>query len=235
MHKMNELRTLPRDSQPGDGFALPCQSNVSRSELLVQAQVQSFAWTENTFAEFFGGATQPRRAARAWAARLERQGMLHSSLIDCQEIAIGDKPLCASWMRDCDMDRVAYALERRFRGSSRPIRVFWPSEEFAKRHGSWTGAENYPCPHKASHDLLITRVWLELLKTRPRTALTCWTSERALVWSRKIDSRRGPTPDALITAGERVTAIEIGGAYPAAWLRHHIERFESQSWAWEIW
>jgi len=208
--------------------------NGGRHDLLA-GLVQSFAWTTNLMASFFAGSGNPKRAAAAFAARYERQGLLRSALIDCQCVDAGDEPLCASWMEEQNVDRVAYALERRFAAKSKPTRIFWPSENFAAMHGSWTGAASYPCPHKVSHDLIVTSVWLRLLCRSPKVALEQWISEREYGWLMDLALRNGPRPDAQIVDGDLVTAIEIGGNYPAAWLRHHIGRFEAQGWAWEIW
>lgn len=167
--------------------------------LLQTGLTLNLAWTRRLLTHFFPQSANPESAAAAFARRYEDCGLLHSALIDCQEATIGNGPLCASWMEQYDVDGVAYALEQRFSGESKPTRIYWPSETFARRFGSWTGAACYPCPHKVSHDLLVTEVWLRFLKTRPQVALTAWTSERELQWTRNGQASRGPTPDALIT------------------------------------
>ncbi|MDZ4780709.1 MAG: hypothetical protein SGJ19_10685 [Planctomycetia bacterium] len=201
-----------------------------------QAFVQCFTWSIEHMAALHGEARNPFRAARAFAHRMERKNFLHSDLIDCQRVEIGERPLCTSQCSTCDIDRIAYQLERRFSGNSKPTRIFWPSTEFARRFGTWTGSDCYPCPHKVSHDLIVTSVWLGLLKAAPEVACNAWTSERLLMASAATSARRGPMPDAAICDEGKVhIAIEIGGNYPASWLRHHIERFEQAGWDWEIW
>lgn len=199
------------------------------------ALVQCFGWSIEHFAELHSEARNPRRAARAFASRMELGRLLKSELIDCQRVQIGDQPLCSSTnLRD--VDEVAYQLEQRFSGASKPTRIYWPSAEFAKRFGTWTGADRYPCPHKASHDLIVTSVWLRLLRADPKAALTAWVSERYLAAFSECSSNGGSMPDAAICDQDNVIiAIEIGGNYPASWLRHHITRFEQAGWEWQVW
>jgi len=206
------------------------------SALRMQAFTQTFAWTNPLLAELFSDTVNPSRAARAFAQRLLRKRLLRSGTFELQSACIGEQPLWSSAIeRKPDCDALAYALERRFSGASKPTRVYWPSREFAKRYGTWTGAESYSCPHKLSHDVLITAVWLRLWKQNPDTAISRWVSERRLQYEARCGDRRGPIPDALVTDGNSVTAIEIGGNYPAAWIRHHINRFEAAGWAWQLW
>ena len=204
--------------------------------LRMLAFLQSFAWTNCLLAELFPGTANPSRAAASFAQRLLRRGLLKCGIFDVQAAVIGKQSLWSSTNpQPPNIDALAYALEQRFAGASKPTRVYWPSNEFGKRYGTWAGAESYPCQHKLSHDVLTTAVWLHFLKHSPAAALVQWVPERWLQSASRRGDWRGPIPDALIQDGKCTTAIEIGGNYPAAWIRHHIERFEAAGWAWQLW
>lgn len=197
---------------------------------------QSSVWTAELFAALLGSASDPVRAARQQLRRLADDGLLCWGDFDVVPCRLGSDPL---WTSECsslpDFDALAYALEQRFEPPCRRTRVYWPSVAFGKRFGSWTGFDRYPCPHKVSHDVLISAVWLRYWQVSPATATQRWMSERRLQWLARTNSQTGPIPDALIIGSERPKAIEIGGNYPASWLRHHVERFEKCGWDWEIW
>ena len=212
------------------------QTGNATSKLRMRAFVQCFAWTTGLLANLFSESANPSRAADAFANRLVRKGQLKSQVFEVQEVAINERPLCCSGLEcEPDYDALAYSLERRFSGSSKPTRVFWPSLQFSRRYGRWTGADSYSCSHKLSHDVLITAVWLHFLKNSPAVALDHWVPERWLQSERRRGVWLGPIPDALIKDGEQLTAIEIGGNYPATWIRHHVERFQAAGWAWQLW
>jgi len=212
----------------------PTQRDESR--LRTRAFAQCFAWTDEYLQSLFRRAANPRRAAAAYASRKIADGLLHCGQFDVQQIVVGSEPLAASGSEPAaDADRLAYLLEKRFSGASKSTRVYWPSPRFGRFYGSWVGADSYPSPHKLSHDLLVTSVWLRMLEHSPRLALNDWTPERWLQREHRQGRWKQPIPDALVANGGRVTAIEIGGNYPAAWIRHHIQRFEAAGWAWQLW
>lgn len=175
------------------------------------------------------------RATRMRAERLIQQGLLCTAVLDCQQITLGDEPLMRSTDERFDVHRAAYQLEQRFAGASRPVRIYWPSRMFAGRYGSWTGSDQYPCPQKISHDLIVTEVWLKYLRLQPTLALFHWQSERFLVSNAGSMGEVISIPDAAICVGDCFKAIEIGGNYPASWIQHHIDRFQQAGWDWEIW
>lgn len=197
---------------------------------------QSLAWTATLLAELFPDARNSVRAAKAFADRLVRSGLLNNSIMDVIPARIGDRPLATSFdSQRSDFYRLAYQLELRFSKPSVPTRVYWASQKFAERYGSWAGCQSYPCPQKISHDLLVSQAWLKYLKADPHMASELWVPERRLQSEVRCGDRTGSIPDALIVGGTRPLAVEIGGHYPASWLQHHIERFESAGWAWELW
>lgn len=218
------------------GGALSAPRDRKSSALRMRALAQTFAWTDLLLARLLKDGPNPRRAAVGFAQRLQRKGLLQSEVYELQSVVVGEQPLWSSTNEQKpNCDALAYALERRFSGASKPTRVYWPSQEFGKRFGTWTGADSYSCPHKLSHDVLITAVWLNYLEHSPEIALRQWLPERWLQWVHRRGEWQGPIPDALISDGSRTTAIEIGGNYSAVWIRHHIQRFESAGWDWQLW
>ena len=200
--------------------------------LRIQAFQQSFPWTAERYAKLFPDCAQPVRAARQALRRLCETGLLCCGEFDVAECSIGEKPLWSSESGTApDYDALAYTLELRFSQGSKRARVYWPSAEFAKRYGSWSGRDTYPSPHKISHDLLVTDVWVHLWRTSLSLDGDCyWMSERRVQWMLNKENTKGPIPDGLIVGGPRLKAIEIGGNYPAAWLRHHVEQFTEYGW-----
>jgi hypothetical protein len=194
-----------------------------------------FPWTAWQMSQLINAGAPGVRAARMRAERLVQKGLLCTAVLDSQQITLDDEPLMRSTDERFDVHRAAYQLEQRFAGASRPVRIYWPSRMFAGRYGSWTGSDRYPCPHKISHDLIVTDVWLKYLRFQPTLALLHWQSERFLISTAASMEKVISLPDAAICVGDCFKAIEIGGNYPASWIQHHIDRFQQSGWAWEIW
>lgn len=172
----------------------------------------------------------------SFLARKVQKGLLNCGTLDAIAAEIGAGPLAtSSGHQRPDCEQLAYQLELRFSKASKPTRVYWPSLEFAREYGSWTGSEDYACPHKVSHDLLISQVWLRLLAKNREQAVHNWIPERQLQFESRHSAGHGPIPDALIIGGDKPLAIEIGGNYPASWIAHHVSRFEAAGWDWQIW
>ena len=209
---------------------------TQENDFRIAAFRNSFAWPAERFAELLHYCSDPVRAARQYLRRQCELGMLCCGEFDVVPCDVGDGPL---WSSDeatpPNYDALAYALEKRFSRASRSTRVYWPSSEFAKRYGSWTGCDHYPSPHKISHDVLISSVWLRYLRRDANIATSCWISERRLQWMARKERTTGPIPDALIVGGNKPRATEIAGNYGAAWLQHHIDGFTASGWISEIW
>jgi hypothetical protein len=209
---------------------------VKGDALRRRALVQCFTWTDSLWAAFFRETTHPVRSAAAFAGRQVEQGWLETGVFELQEVRLEEQPLWTSSKTQApDCDALAYRLERRFSPASKPTRIYWPGLRFAKQYGTWTGAHTYPCPHKLSHDVLITAVWLKLLELSPVAAVQQWVPERYLQWLHRRGEWLGPIPDGLLVDGQQLTAIEVGGKYSAAWIRHHLERFTAAGWNWQLW
>lgn len=202
-----------------------------------QAFVQSPRWDARLFQGLFPGCRAPLRAAQAWLQRREREQLLCSAVVDASLIAIPQQPLYEHRLGDPlpDFDALAYALELRWAVAPQPTRIYWPSGHFARRHGSWAGSDQLASPHKAGHDLLCSAVWLKYFAEDPVAALECWVPERRIEQIRGQTGCPGPVPDALLHTPAGPVAIEIGGHYPARWLRHHAARFERARWSWILW
>lgn len=201
-----------------------------------RAFVQCFPWTDSLLAGLFRETAHPIKAAAAFARRQVEQGWLETGVFELQPVCLEAQPLWSSALPQApNCAALAYRLERRFLPASKPTRIYWPGLRFAKQYGSWTGARTYPCPQKLSHDVLITAVWLQLLEQSPAVAVQQWVPERYLQWLHRRGEWLGPIPDALLVNGQHLTAIEVGGKYSSAWLRHHIERFDAAGWAWQLW
>ena len=195
-------------------------------------------WTPEQLGVYFPGLS-PARAAEAWMGRRERAGLFHSADVDACLIGPPKTPLCMQrrGQQEPNFERLAYQLEKRWEQPARRLRVFWPSMEFARFFGHWTGSDNLSAPQKVSHDLLCSSVWLSYLHRFPGVALKCWTSERCLQYRsrQKGRNRSGPVPDALLRTRQGQTAVEIGGRYTAAMLRHHCQRCIAAGYSWILW
>ena len=181
--------------------------------------------------------SDPLRAAAAWADRQVEAGLLGDRAGGCDPNAAVERPLHVQFHgeREPDFDRLAYRLEQRWSTAPKPVWVYWPSVAFGRLHGIWAGASELDSPHKVSHDLLCSAVWRHYWETAPDQAVGRWVPERKLWHTARRDGRRGPIPDALLTSDRRPMAIEVGGSYPADWLRHHARRFALAGWNWVLW
>lgn len=203
----------------------------------VLAFQQSFVWTANQLSLLFTVCGNPRRSAEAWLRRWERAGYFASSSLDAVSIDFPREPIHCQRLGepDPDFDALEYRLRIRWNKPAKRTRVFWPTPTFARAYGmAWLGSDELDSPHKVSHDLLCSSVWLSFIASRPDLATDAWTSERELQYRTRRGQRSGPIPDAIVDDTD-LLAIEIGGSYPANYLRRHAERFADAGLAWELW
>lgn len=197
---------------------------------------QSRLWTALLLLPWFSSARNPLRSAEAFLKRQVARGLLATLVADAVLTELPKQPLASSLDSDFNADALAYRLSQRWSQAPSRIRVYWPTSAFARLFGSWTGTDSAPCLHKIGHDLLVTAVTLSYLRTLSAEAfLQTWTTEQKLQFDAKAGRWTGPLPDALKSDEQRITAVEIGGYYPADWIRHHVRRFERAGWCWEIW
>jgi hypothetical protein len=193
-------------------------------------------WTALLLGPFFRQSRKPCVSATAYARRRVRSGELLSARLDAVPIPHVSGPLATSRETpNPNFERLSYFALQRLSSPARPTTVYWPSSQFARTHGSWTGSDALPNPLQISHSLLCTAVWLHLLTETPDIALDAWTSERQLQFHARREGRGGPIPDALVERDAKTIAIEILGKYPANWIEHHVDQFETHFDAWELW
>ncbi len=203
---------------------------------LAFALTQSHLWTPPLLSPWFSTTRDPHRAAEAFLKRQVARGLMATIVADAVLVELPDQPLATSLDSRLDADALAYRLNQRWMQPANPIRVYWPTTAFARMFGSWTGTDSATCFHKIGHDLLVTAVTLFYLRTLPAESFgQAWTSEPKLQFDAKSGRWAGPLPDALKCDEHGMTAVEIGGHYPADWIRHHVRRFERAGWSWEIW
>ena len=214
---------------------LPTRRHPTGAGEISDAFVQSFIWIAALLAVYFRNRSM--RAAEAWMNSWERAGFFHSAVLDVCMVEPPAGPLHVQRVGDAEpnYNRLAYQLECRWNIPARRRRVYWPSMEFARFYGHWTGSDTLLAPHKVSHDLLCSSVWLAYLHRHPGVALKCWTSERCLQYRQRCGDASGPIPDALLKTRHGKTAIEIGGRYPADWIRHHCKRCIAAGYSWILW
>lgn len=215
----------------------PQTSDIKLSpDLLVPAFERSAEWSAGLLSPFFGHCDSPRTAATKHLQRQVRAGWLRAAKLDVAAIPFVDGSLATSDdSTPPDYERLSYFALQRLSSSPQPTTVYWPSAAFARLHGRWTGSDRAPNPLQISHSLLCSTVWLRHLQLSPELALRDWISEREIHFRARQQGSTGPIPDALIERDGRTTAIEVLGKYPANWIRHHVEQFETTFDAWELW
>jgi hypothetical protein len=221
-------------------FFCQCTSEVALAhlslDLLTAGLERTPVWSSAGLSRFFGHCRDPRSAAIRYARRRVRSGELLSARLDAVAIPPVSGPLATSRETpNPDCERLSYFSLQRLSSPARPTTVFWPSSQFARTRGRWTGSDSLPNPLQISHSLLCTAVWLHLLTETPDFALDAWTSERELQFQARRDARGGPIPDALIERDGETIAIEVLGKYPASWIEHHVAQFETHFDGWELW
>jgi hypothetical protein len=202
----------------------------------------SVLWTASQLVFFFRDCDDPQSAARAHLRRRENEGLVRSAVVDAYPTPELTKPLHIHrpGRPAPDFDKLAYVLEKRWAVPAATIRVYFPTRIFARLHGTWTGCDTIPEPNKASHNLLVSSVWLIYLQRCPELALYHWTAERRLQFEHRRGRHLGPIPDGLIRGDRHTTAVEVGGRYPAAAIRRHAKRFSNARcsrgpWHWVLW
>lgn len=203
----------------------------------LRAMECTFLWDLQLFSVLFTSHFNPLASARASARRLVESGEWCTSNFQSQPVNIPVEPLLTQAdPHRVSLEQLSYFGIQRLSSPSRATRAFWPSDSFARKHGSWTGSDRLPNVCQIAHGLLCTATWLRLVELYPTEALNSWTSERALQHrARRDGTRRMPIPDGLIELDGKPTAIEVVGQYSAAQLKRHVERFETQGWEWELW
>jgi|GEM_PF-5675389 len=197
----------------------------------VAAFQASFLWAAELFEQLFPSV----RAATAWLRRYERQGYFASARLQVSLIEAPSEPIYVydggSFPNE---HKLAYQLERRWKNAVvKRLRVFWPTTQFATSYSKpWAGTHRLPAIHKASHDLLLSSIWLGQLEHAPDVALNAWTSERELEYRHRRGEHTGPIPDALVNGRD---AIEVGGQYPAKFIRKKIEQCIRAGYRWQLW
>jgi len=198
----------------------------------------SRCWTaEQLGAGFFRHCRQPTRAATAFLRRGIQNGWYASAAVDCCPPDPLSEPLYVGhpFQEPESYHRLAYIAERRRSVPSTPQRVYWATPKFSQRYGSWAGEDQLSRPELASHDLLLSAVWLVYLREHPEIALRHWKSEQRLQQEHRLRKRLPSIPDALIVTPKRSTAVEVLGRYPAEWIAHHCRRFRQAGWHVAIW
>lgn len=95
------------------------------------------------------------------------------------------------------------------------------------------GQARYPRPSEGTHDLLVSSVYLRMLRDRPRDA-RAWAGEGTL--AQRLLSSNTVLPDALIAQRSCPIAIEIvGQSYTPAKLQRFHEFCRNRGWRYELW
>jgi hypothetical protein len=167
----------------------------------------------------------PEQISRTWPGstdvlgrrlgRLENVGLIYQHRVLAHPELPLSNPLI-SWSPGQDgprFERVAYALQARWRGSIRRQTVYCASQSAIRLYGGKSGRRSRLHALQVTHDLHVTAIFLRLLSESPSLA-ECWISEDLLV-----PAHNGKLPDAVIrtTAGD--IFIEFGGAYRADRIR----------------
>lgn len=125
---------------------------------------------------------------------------------------------------------LSYRLKKRWKQAIKPTTVYIATERAARHFGGYGGKLRRPL--QATHDLHVSQIYLQMLKTDPALA-KLWVSEERFAEER----RREKLPDAVIrdALGNIILVIEFGGAYDAK----HVERVHddcvTRSLPYELW
>ncbi len=223
---VNVMETSPRDQRAG------CQSRSTPMDAFCASNL----WTAGLLGPaFFGHCRNPTRAAAAYLGRRLQSGLVASAVVDACPTPDVVEPLHAGRPGQAPYRHLAREAEKRWAVPSVPQRVYWATSRFARLYGTWTGQDEFRRPELASHDLLLSAVWLVYLRRNPEIALRHWKSERRLEFAHRRGRRLRSIPDALITTPRRTSAVEVLGQYPAEWIAHHCRRFRAEHWHVVIW
>lgn len=197
----------------------------------------SMFWTAQLVAKLcYSHCKNPVRAAEAKLKRVVSDGDASSDAL----FAI-DPPKAAELLHvdtlgiDAELasGHLAWIGEKYYQQQAQAVQVWWPTKNFAKRYGSWTGCEYPKVKHcrDMNHALLCSATWAGLLKRDGDRALNDWKSEKRVEHDFQKQRREGAVPDGLLGN----CAIETLGRYPEIKIRDKVVGLSLQFPRVEVW
>lgn len=125
---------------------------------------------------------------------------------------------------------ISYRLRSRWTEAFRPVTVYVASKRTARFFGGSGGRLRHPL--QASHDIHVSAIYLNLLRSQSAAALL-WVPEERFGLHRR--GQKLPDAELQDAHGRTLKVIEFGGSYPPERVRKVHEDCERRGVPYELW